>query len=67
MSKMIQCDGCKKIMYEDSRSEKGSYVLLSINLCDQYHLCRNCYVKLMKNILNMKWNEDEEQWEDTDA
>lgn len=27
MSEMIQCDKCKKLMYEDSRSDKDAYCI----------------------------------------
>ena len=49
MSKMIQCDECKKMMYTDSREDKGAYV--SITADDPlygfswFHLCRKCFNK----------------------
>ena len=63
MSNMIQCDGCKKMMYTDSRSEKGDYREMWIDRSDQYHLCRECYRKFMETVLNMKWNDDNQQYE----
>ena len=39
MSSMIQCDACKCTMYDDSRSEKGSYFELWIDRSSQFHLC----------------------------
>lgn len=64
MSSMIQCDACKCTMYDDSRSEKGSYFELWIDRSSQFHLCRRCYDKMMRNIFRMTWSEDEEQYTD---
>ena len=55
MSTMIQCDGCKYTMYDDSRSEKGDYHEIWIDRSHQYHLCRNCYNTFMSDILRRKW------------
>lgn len=63
MSNMIQCDGCKKMMYADSRSEKYDYREMWIDRSYQYHLCRECYRKFMETVLNMKWNDDNQQYE----
>lgn len=62
MSNMIRCDGCKKIMFADSRSEKGAYHDLWIDRSYNYHLCRICYDSMMRNILHMRWSEDEQQY-----
>lgn len=47
MSKMVKCDECGKLMYTDSREEKGAYVSLTSDdpLCgfSSFHLCRKCY------------------------
>ena len=46
MSEMIRCDKCKKLMYTDSRSNKGAYCKIGINYTDGYtslHLCKSCY------------------------
>lgn len=50
MSKMIQCDHCKKIMYEDSRSDKDDYHELWIDRTDQLHICKDCYVRLLETF-----------------
>lgn len=62
MSHMILCDGCKKTMFADSRSEKGAYHDLWIDGYYHYHLCRICYDSMMRNILRMRWSEDEQQY-----
>ncbi len=62
MSTMIQCDGCKALMFDDSRSEKGDYHEIWIDRSDSYHLCRKCYSSFMENILHHEWCEDEQQW-----
>ena len=59
---MIQCDGCKYTMYDDSRSEKGDYHEIWIDRSHQYHLCRNCFNVFMEDILRRTWCEDESQW-----
>ena len=47
MSKMIQCDECKKLFYMDSRSEKDAYVKMTaedpLYGCSAFHLCRKCF------------------------
>ena len=49
MSKMIQCDQCKKTMYTDAREDKGAYVSMTaddpIYGFSSFHLCRKCYVE----------------------
>ena len=44
---MIQCDECKKLMYEDSREEKGAYVCVKVDDpvwgFSRFHLCRKCF------------------------
>lgn len=66
MSQMIQCDGCKRLMYSDSRSEKGDYCEVWVDRytdsASQYHLCRDCHKAFMENILHRVWDEDEMQW-----
>lgn len=58
MSRAILCDGCMKTMYEDSRSSKGDYHELLIDRNCQYHVCRNCYDKLMNQIFHLHYNEE---------
>ena len=58
MSNMIKCDGCGKLMYADSRSEKGAYYEFWIDQYARYHLCHECYTKFMNTILHMYWDED---------
>ena len=57
MSKMIQCDSCKKIMYADYRSKKDDYNKLRVNNRDNYHLCRECYNAMMRNIFHKVFDE----------
>lgn len=64
MSSMIECDSCKKKMYADSRSAKGDYHEFWLDRSDQYHICRNCYENLMKNFFHLRWNSDDDQWEE---
>lgn len=45
MSSMIRCDRCKKLMYGDSRSDKGDYYLISVNVQPCGHLCKDCFTK----------------------
>ena len=49
MSAMVQCDECKKMMYTDSREDKGAYVSMTVDDpiygYSSFHLCRACYIK----------------------
>lgn len=58
MSRAILCDGCMKTMYADSRSRMGDYHELMIDQTCQYHVCRNCYDKLMNQIFHLRYSED---------
>lgn len=54
MSQMIMCNKCKKLMYADSRSEKGAYALLRIDYTDglsSLHLCRICHRQFWTEFL----------------
>ena len=54
MSEMIECDKCKKKMYKDSRSDKGSYCAMMIDHSSGisvYHLCRECHRRLLTEFL----------------
>ena len=44
MSSMVKCDECGKLMYTDSREEKGVYVIDPLYGCMRLYLCRQCYV-----------------------
>lgn len=66
MSNLIECDSCKRKMFADSRTPKGEYHSIFIDQQYGYHLCRECYNAFMRNILKMRWDEDEEQWKDSD-
>ena len=59
---MIQCDGCKKLMYSDSRSDKDDYHVIWIDRQNQYHLCSICYDAMMRNVFHLQWSEDEQQY-----
>lgn len=57
MSRMIKCDSCGKVMYEDSRTEKSGYHCLIVDNEDFYHLCRDCYqFLLMGSIFHKVWS-----------
>lgn len=47
MSTMIQCDECKKMMYTDSREEKGAYIHMTADDplygYSSFELCRKCF------------------------
>lgn len=47
MSVMIQCDKCKKLMYTDSREEKGAFVKMTADDplygYSTFQLCRKCF------------------------
>lgn len=47
MSAMVQCDKCKKMMYTDSREEKGAFVKMTADDplygYSVFHLCRMCF------------------------
>jgi hypothetical protein len=47
MSAMIQCDECKKMMYTDSREDKGAYIKMTADDTlygfSTFHLCRKCF------------------------
>ena len=49
MSMMVQCDACKKVMYTDSREEKGAYIKMTADDpllgYSTFHLCRKCFYK----------------------
>ena len=66
MSDMIECDGCKKRMYADSRSDKGDYHEIWIDHRRGYDLCRECYNAFMRNILHLRWSDDEQDWVEGD-
>lgn len=54
MSEMIRCDKCKKLMYADSRSPKGSYCSISVDYTDGYsrmHLCKMCYRQFLTEFM----------------
>ena len=62
MSTMIQCDGCKALMFADCRSEKGDYHEIWIDRSNSYHLCRICYTSFMKDILHLVWDDENMEW-----
>lgn len=49
MSEMVKCDECGKLMYTDSREDKGAYVIMTANDplygYSTFHLCRKCFAK----------------------
>lgn len=58
MSKMIQCDECKKVMYTDSREDKGAYVSMTADDplygYSLFHLCRKCFDKKFPWLIDTK-------------
>ena len=61
MSEMIQCDECKKLMYTDSREEKGAYIKMTAD--DplygyfQFHLCRQCFGEMFPWLIEAEEEE----------
>ena len=59
MSMMIQCDECKKLMYTDSREDKGAYVKMTaddpLHGYSTFQLCRKCFDNIFP------WLTDEEE------
>lgn len=54
MSSMIQCDKCKKLMYNDSRSSKGDYCMIEIKYVDglsSIELCKTCHRQFMTEFI----------------
>lgn len=60
MSRMIECDGCKRKMYEDSRTERDEYHEIWIDRSDSYHLCIHCFEEMMAKVFHMHYDEEEE-------
>ena len=50
MSLMVKCDKCQKLMYTDSREDKGTYVSMTaadpIYGHSTFHLCRECFGRM---------------------
>ena len=56
MSKMIKCDRCGKLIYDDSRSDKGAYSSIIMQYTDGtslINLCAECHMKLLTEFLNL--------------
>lgn len=56
MSQMIKCDKCHKLMYADSRSEKGAYCQIGVNYTDGFtrmHLCKVCHRQFMTEFMRI--------------
>lgn len=47
MSRMIQCDGCKKLFVDDSTS-KGKTHELWLDRSTSFHACDECLLKMLK-------------------
>ena len=61
MSERIECDKCHKMMWTDSRSDKGAYCKLAITYVNDYstyHLCATCYRQLMVEFMR-EWKAEE--------
>ncbi len=64
MSRMIECDGCKRKMYEDSRTERDEYHEIWIDRESSYHLCIHCFEEMMAKVFHMHYDDEEEQYVD---
>ena len=73
MSTMIMCDRCKKLMYADSRSNKGAYCSMNIQYTDgmtTLNLCRSCHKNFIIDFMELyntqtEYDEDfGEGWDD---
>ena len=54
MSAMIRCDKCMRLMFSDSRSDKGDWCTLRIDYIDgltTLHLCRSCHRQLLTKFI----------------
>ena len=61
VSNMIKCDKCHKMMYSDSRSERGSFCEMQINYTDGlsvFHLCKACHRQLLTEFMRDMKPED---------
>ena len=61
MSQMIECDACKKKMYADSRTEKGSYFDIWVDRSYNCHLCRTCFKERFGDVFNDVLGEGEQE------
>ena len=58
MSTMVKCDQCEKLMYTDSREDKGAFIKMTAD--DQlygystFHLCRKCFDKEFHWLIDAK-------------
>ena len=63
MSNMVKCDECGKLMYTDSREEKGAYVKMfasdPLYGLMSFHLCRQCYAKKFPQMVLPKEEEND--------
>ena len=60
MSRIIECDHCKKKMYADSRTDKRDRNKIEITRGSelfQLDLCGDCFEKMMKEFF--EWNEED--------
>lgn len=59
MSMMVMCDRCKKVMYADSRNDKGDYASIQLthgNELIYFHLCSECHDALRTQFMKkLKW------------
>ena len=69
MSNMIRCDKCKKLMYADSRSDKGDYCRIGIDYVDgnsTIHLCKTCYrqfrIEFVRDFTEEEYDEYYDSW-----
>lgn len=60
MSQMIECDACKKKMYADSRTEKGSYFVIWVDRSHDCHLCRTCFKQRLGDVFEYVLGEGEQ-------
>lgn len=54
MSRMIKCDRCGTMIYEDSRNDTGDYCEIGIlhkSDFSKYHFCKECYTKFFTEFI----------------
>ena len=69
MSRMIRCDKCHVMMYEDSRSNKGDWCTVNVQYVDglsTLHLCKVChrqfYTEFTRLITSEEYDENYGTW-----
>ena len=63
MSHAIQCDSCRRIMCPNPISADREYHEVWIDQMDMFHLCRDCYDGVMRDVFHFRYNADEQRYE----